>query len=70
MMGVALVLIGALAAVNGFMAGANAESVMHQIYAALYITGGLLIVGLGAIQMKLTDIKHTLDQAKQDQPKS
>lgn len=54
------VAIGALFVFNGFVTSSGAETVMHQLYGAMYIVGGTLCILLGALLFTLGGIRKDI----------
>ena len=56
-MGLIAIIVGVLLIVNGVSAHATPGSVMHQIYSAIYIVGGAVVVTIGFAINALDDLR-------------
>jgi hypothetical protein len=50
-------LVGAALAFNGYMVGMRPETVVHQIYAAAYLIGGVLTMALSVVIFALAGLR-------------
>ena len=61
----ALAIIGAVVVARGIMLEAAAASAMHQIYSGVYITGGLILIGLACVCHAVTSLEGRLSKLQQ-----